>query len=471
MIDTTQPGEPGWWLNRLLKRLNDRRSHYDELEGYYDGTNAIPVSSSKGVSDAYKRLMSVSRTNYAELVVEAVRERMQPIGFRTGVAGDELGDKEAWRVWQANSLDADCSLVHAASLSMGLGFVIVGPVDPEIEAPLITPEDPREVVVETDPRRRRKVVAALKAYRDDAASTDVAFLYLPDQVWRAERQALTEETGSFEFTADAWDWTAATRLPGAPPVVPFPNRPKLGQMVTRGEFETQRPILDRINYTILQRVEIATLQAFRQRAVKGVPVRDENGQEIDYDDIFDMEPGAVWVLPETAELWESGQVNLDPIRNSVKDDVQALAAVTRTPLYYLTSDAQNGSAEGASLSREGLLFKAKDRIIEASEAWEQVMAHAFRFANDTERAKRSAMEVIWAKPERMSLAQKADAATKGLTGGLNVRKVREDVWGFTPQEIEEMERQDRMEALRQQGAELAGQVIRETGADGVAEAG
>jgi hypothetical protein len=457
-IDTQTPRSEGWWLNRLLKKLAEKSATYDLLDSYYDGRNVIPVHANKSVSQAYQRLMAVSRSNFAELVVEATRERIIPTGFHTGAAGDALGDKEAWRIYQGNSLDADSSLVHTASLSLGMSYVIVGPVDPDLGVPLITPEDPREVVVETDPRRRRRVLAGLKVFRDDVDSTDRAYLYLPGKVHRAVRQASTGDTAT-SLDVSGWEWEGSDDYDGGPPVVPFPNRPKVGQQITRGEFETHLPILDRINYTILQRVEIATLQAFRQRALKGGPTHDEAGQEIDYDDIFEAAPGAIWHIPEAAELWESGQVDLGPLRLSIRDDIQDLAAVTRTPLFYLTPEAANGSAEGASLAREGLLFKVRDRLVELGEAWEQVMSLAFRFAGDETRANRAAMEIMWASPERRSLQAKADAGTKALSGGLNLRKVREEVWGFTPTEIEKLEAQDVIEALHNQGAALVDQVV------------
>ena len=77
-----------------------------------------------------------------------------------------------------------------ASLALGLSYVIVGPVDPDLGVPLITPEDPREVVVETDPRQRRKVLAGLKVFRDDVEGVDKAYLYLPGEVHRAVRQSV-----------------------------------------------------------------------------------------------------------------------------------------------------------------------------------------------------------------------------------------------------------------------------------------
>jgi hypothetical protein len=202
------------------------------------------------------------------------------------------------------------------------------------------------------------------------------------------------------------------------------------------------------------RLEIGTLQAFRQRAVKGVPAKDEAGNEINYDDIFALDPGALWVLPATAELWESGTVDLGPIRAAIRDDVQDLAATTRTPLFYLTAEATNGSAEGASLAREGLVFKTGDRIVQAGEALEQVMSLAFLFAGDIERASRADMEVLWAPPERYSLAERYDAASKAQAAGVPWRTVMTDVLQFSPQQVERMEAERATDALLNPPAEV-----------------
>lgn len=441
-IDATTPRSPGWWLKRLLKKLGENQDRYNRLDSYYRGENGIPAHANKSVREAYRRLMAMSRTNFAELVVEPVRERMVPAGFRTGADGDELGDAEAWRIWQGNALDADSSLVHRASLALSLSHVIVGPVDPDIGVPVITPEDPREVVVETDPVRRRKVVAALKVFTDDTEGVQRAYLYLPGAVLKAARPKPSTGTMRWDLDRFEWDGTAQPLPANVVPVVPFPNRSSLGGGAV-GEFEPHLPILDRINYTILNRLEIATLQAFKQRALKGdLPDVDEDGNEIDYDHIFESGPDALWRLPRDVDIWESGQVDLGPIRAAIRDDIQDLAAVTRTPLFYLTPDAANGSAEGAALMREGLVFKTQDRIVQASESWEQVMSLAFRFAGDDERADRADMEVLWASPERRSLAERADAASKATDLPWGTRM--SEIWQFSPQQIERM-RAERIE--------------------------
>ncbi|MGI8711089.1 MAG: phage portal protein, partial [Acidimicrobiales bacterium] len=192
-----------------------------------------------------------------------------------------------------------------------------------------------------------------------------------------------------------------------------------------------------INVMLLQRVTIAMMQAFRQRAIKGIPVADAEGREVDYSNVFAADPGALWQLPDDAEIWESGQVDLTPILESVKADVRDLAAVTKVPMFYLFPDAANGSAEGASLQREGLVFKVADRIEQTSESWERVMSLAFGFAGDRERASLVDMETLWQPPERFSLAERYDANSKATDVPWRTRM--SDILQFSPQQVARME--------------------------------
>ena len=437
MIENPAPETEDWWLLRLLGKLRKRNDHLNRLQEYVDGTQGVPLNANRATREAYRRLARMAGTNYAELIVEAVRERMTPTGFRTGAEGDELGDREAWRIWQANSLDADHSIIDRTALSLGVAYAIVGPIDAELEAPLITAEDPRQVITDQDPARRRSVLAGLKTYADDIAAEDVAYLYLPGRVLQARRRRGAE---GFPAADSEWEWSSdeSTGV-DVVPVVPFILRPSTVAGVGQAEFERHTQILDRINYTMLNRLEAMTMQAFRQRAIKGLPLTDSTGADIDYDDVFSADPGALWQLPATAEMWESGLIDLTPILESIKADARDLAAVTRTPMTYLFPDAAGQSAEGAALAREGLVFKTQDRIAQASESYETVMALAFAFAGDTVRARRSDMEVLWSPPERFSLAERADAAVKASSAGVPWRTVMADIFQFSPQQIDRME--------------------------------
>lgn len=468
MVNADTPNSPGWWLTRLLKRLGENRTRVDRLAAYYAGDAALPALSSKSAREAYVRLMSIARTNFAELVVEAVRERMMPVGFRTGAEGDQNGDDEAWRIWQANGLDADAALIFRTQLALADAFVIVGGVDPDIEVPLITVEDPRQVIVEEDPVRRRRRRAALKVFTDDVEGVDVAHLFLPGFVFKAFRTH-APDTGQSFWDATGWEWRTDTpeRLPQpVVPVVRFANRPDMFGAST-GEFEPHLPLLDRINYGVLSRLEIATLQAFRQRAIEGdLPEHDPEGNIIDYDDIFAADPGALWRLPNGVKIWESGQIDLGPLREAVKDDVRDLSAVTRTPMYLFTPDAASGSAEGASLLREGLNFKALDRIAQASESLEEVLSLAFLFAGDDERASRRDMEVLWRPPALFSLSERADAAVKASSSGVPWRTVMADIWQFSPQAIDRLEGERAAELVEAQAAGTMAALVSGTTATG-----
>lgn len=448
MIDLTTPH--GVLLKSLADELSGRRERMDLLESYYRGVNGVPVHANKVVSDAYRRLMGVARLNLARLTVEATRERMQILGVRTSVDDSELGDTEAWRIWQANSLDADHMLIDRATLSMSRAFAMVGAVDPEIGAPVITVEDPRQVIVRHHPARRRKVMSGLKVYVDGDFDRAV-FFPEPGWVLKAHRKRNSTDVGARVTQLDmgGWDWTREPeRLPfPVVPIVEFANLAGLGSQ-PEGEFEAHLAALDRVTFVVLNRLELLTLQAFRQRAIKGLPLRDpRSGEEIDYSGDFLAGPGELWQLPETAEIWESGAVDLSSVLQTEKQDIITYAGATATPLSYLFPDSDGGSAEGAALKRESATFKAIDRMAQQGESYEHLMSLAFLFAGDPNRARRGSIEIIWAAAERYTLAQKAEAAAKYAAAGVPLQTIGQTVLQMTPPEIRRMMAEHATESL------------------------
>jgi len=189
---------------------------------------------------------------------------------------------------------------------------------------------------------------------------------------------------------------------------------------------------------ILQRLIIATTAAFKQKWVKGdFPTQDPDGNEIDYNGLFEAGPGAMWILPPDAELGELDQSSMQDIINAVRADIQDFAAVTRTPMHYLSPDGANQSAEGASLSREGLVFKTEDRMARATVGWSKVMSLMFKWMGDTERSNLLDLEPLWKPAERYSLSERADANTKFQDLPFNSRMKL--VGQFSPAEIAEMD--------------------------------
>jgi hypothetical protein len=187
--------------------------------------------------EAYKRLQRVARTNFGALVAETVLERLKVIGFRAGADATEETDKEAWRWWQANGLDADSGLVHRAAVIMSRAYVIVGEDPDEPGQPLVTMEDPRQVIHESAPTNRRKVTAALKTWWDEVEGVHFAVLYLPEEIryFRSAQGVTQQTTPSDLWRATSWevddseypDGAADNPLAPDVPVTPFTNRPKI----------------------------------------------------------------------------------------------------------------------------------------------------------------------------------------------------------------------------------------------------
>lgn len=485
MIYTDVPYSPGWYLKTLLNKLGDkqRRGRLQLLDDHRRGKAPLPRGA-ENAREAFEAFCRLARSNFAELIVSAIAERMRPVGFRTTGDADVTGDPQIGSLWKRAGLSVISGDVHHAMLALSESYVIVGEVDDEIDSAVVTYEDPTLMIGMPDPWRPRRLVAAVKVKHDEADDVDRVYLYLdgsvlgpgrPAQILVASRRARGQMGPVHGFDAREWSWDekrsgvlAHDRIP----VVQFRNKDQLG------EYEPHLDLIDRINHQILQRMTVAVMQAFRQRAVKGLPLRYPSdfpdpalaGKDIDYSGVFASDPAAIWQLPDTAEMWESGTVDLRPLVEGVAADVQHLASVTRTPLHLMMPAGDNQSAEGANLQREGLTFKAKDRINRTSDRWTQVVGLMLLQAGVTDRQALARMETIWASPELLSLAERADAASKAKDD-IPVRSRLTHIWQFSPDVVDQMmaERADEI-LLAQQVAVATAMAAQATSPTGLAVA-
>lgn len=439
-INVDEKDSPGWWMVKLTDKLVGRQERLQKLAKYHDGDPPLPEGADAAKS-AYQAFQKKARTNFAELIVGAVRERCSVRSIRTSADNSVKGDATAWQIWKDNGLDVEFADVLENMLALGDAYTITG-YDDETQKPIITGEDPRQVVTIHNPARQSEVRGALKMFHDPEEGRDYAYLYLPGIRYVAFVDN-DKADASPAFDPETWAWDedsggdAGEVIPGeVVPVVRYRNRRGIGV------FETHIDVLDRINHMLLQRMVIATMQAFRQRAIfvddKDMPELDEEGNEIDYDAILSADPGTVWKLPLTAKLWESGQVDLQGILSGIKDDVHHLAAVTRTPVSMLSPESANQSATGATMVKEGLIFKCEDVITRATAALAQTFSYAFLFAGDEKRSDKAGIEIEWYPTERYSLAEKYDAASKAVSANEPEESIWSGVLQKNPEQIEQM---------------------------------
>lgn len=443
------PGSDEWWMARLSKKIGDDLRTVSLLDDWMDGKPPLPYPDK--LTPAFHRLQQLARLNLAELIVAAMLHRMQPLACRTSVDQDSDGDDVVRDVWENSSAQDAFAQAMEWMLVARRGALMVGRSDPsDPDSPVrITAEHPSQYAWEPDPANPGLALAALKIYRDDPNDRDVAVLYRPDRIRVAYHQGPTmlpkRNAPAWRIMPTVWELEdeAYENTLGEVPVYEMENRRGLG------EFERHLPTLERINHTVLQRMVLIAMQAFRQRALKGAPRHDKDGKEIDYDEIFEADPGSMWVLPAAVDMWESGQADFTPVLSSIKDDMIALAAASMTPLHMIHPAASEGSAEGAATQREAVIFKIESTSRRADTAIRRATSAALRLSGHAERAGVEKLKIVWANPRRSSLTERAESARGAKEAGVPFELRMEKFAELTPAEVAEAKRQRKTELLEQ----------------------
>lgn len=462
-IDITTPDSPGWWIKRCSDKLAGRRDLLVDLYARYEGDAVLP-SSLRGAPDTAQRFYRTSRTTFAEMVVKAVLYRLRVAYILTAQDSGETGDAGAWQHWRRAGMVQASKDAMRNALIAGDGYLMAAMRN---GVPVVTAEDPRQTVTIHDPVFQSEILAMGKFFHDPVAGADFAYLLRPGRVFVATQKRKSRLDKPVVRFTSGWEWSAAhggaegAPLPsGFEAVVPgFRLRNDEGV----GEFKRHRDLFDRIDHLVLQGMVIATMQAFRQRAIKvdeqDMPDRDEEtGERIDYDDVFSSDPAALWKLPLTAEMWESGAVDTTPILTFVTKELEKAAAVTFTSLSVFTPEGANQSAQGASLVREGQTFKVKDRQDRFGDVFTDVAALIFRMAGAAEAAEAEKIRIGWAPSEWYGLTEKAAAAAQAKAAGVPWRTIMRDVMQYDPEQIQRMET-ERMDDVALFPVEAAGGAV------------
>lgn len=426
-------------LKRYSDVLNARAEQAAVLDRYRVGEFPLPpLVQDTGLTNAYRSLMALSGSNWPGLIVDAVAERLEVRGVRFG---DKAADDEVWELWQRNGLDAQSSMFHDSVLTTGRGYAIVwgdGSSDPQ---PVVTLEHASMCVVEYEPGSRRRR-GALRRWKD--GKKWFANLYRPDGIYKFSAASddvpdRAEQWGKREVTGE--DWPLANPLEEVPVVEFAVNRSLMPAAfgTGRGEFADNLRHIDRINYKVFSGLVALTWSGFPLRYMIGDPIvyeKDDDGN----DDITKPVPPIKALASSIVQLENPnakvGQLPEADVTNySPEMDIQHLAALTKTPPYYLLGEMVNISADTIRAADAGLISKARRHHRDLGESWEDVDRLMLKVKNPQDpRANDHSAETIWKDPEFRSLAERADAAVK-LKDTLAPKVIMQYVLGMTPQEI------------------------------------
>lgn len=466
----TIQGSPEWWLNHLLLKFNARDHTYD-LQGllidggnewrqptyfrtrkerlnllwsYYIGRPPLPRAGQRA-RETFREVLRTARANYAAKAIQPIVDRMDLLGVRTGVTDGVEGDEVAKRIMEYSNFAASLKdgLTYTFTMSESYLMVVPAAANSPDRTPLITAQDPRTCIGEQDPENPNQLRAGLKLGYDVLGNKVTARLFIDGKMFTAS--CVGSDTWALaSYGATAFDWDGdpvdLPELAAVDATVPMIQLPNARGM---GEFEPHIDVLDRINDGIMNRLKIVAYQGAKQRAIIGdledaTVDEDSPHEEIDFDELFEAAPDALWRVPAGTSFWESNPSDISGILAAVRDDVKEFAAMTDTPLHLITPDAANQSAEGASLMREGLVFKVKDRRARMNPRLVLLFKMAFAFAGEADRTNN--IELLWGPVESFSLTEKSNAVaqTKGV---LSRKRQLQDVMEMTPDQIEQNEQE------------------------------
>jgi hypothetical protein len=438
----------------LENELMRRRPEIRRNTAYYRGKQPLTFASDqfrKFHGDRYRNFAD----NWTQIVADSPVERLTVNGLLP--AGETEADKELWRIWQENGLDADSQLGFLGSVTSARSFVLVWGNPDDEDTPEVTFEDASQCIVAYVPGSRRRRRAALKRWDDGGRA--FATLYLPDQVWKFERSLMGPSTQSPQMQAvdeelASWDLRDEESLGepnpqpnpmGVVPMVELPNRPTLVDEPI-SDVAGVTSMQDAVNLLWAQLFTASDYASFPQRIVLGaevpeIPVLDDSGKIVGSRPV-DMERFAVdrvmFFTGDDVKVTEWTATNLEAYTKVIEVAVGHIAAQTRTPQHYLIGKMANLSGDALLAAETGLVKRVEEKQIWFGQAIREVGRLICLARGERDKAKAmSAGRVVWADAESRSQAQMADALTKLRQIGFPFEWLAAR-FGLTPTEVADL---------------------------------
>lgn len=455
-----------WWLERLTKALAKRQRRFELLDAYYRGTQSLTKLASKSwrESELAGMFPDYLSANHAKLIVNAAAHRLVVLGFR--LPGAFRADTEAARIWHANEMDAESDKAHTESLVKGECPVLVEPNPRDASTPIITAQDPSQVIVWHAAGDSRIRLAAMKTWWDDDARRRLYILYLPERIeyWQDRQPSQMDRWMNTLFASEPAQWERRLGPSGRAvdanplnevPVVVLSNDPRL-----LGSPEAEHePVLSRIdhyNKTLMDMAVTSHELAYPQRYGIGVEV-DEGEVVVDATGAAAVAPRPVaqtgqtrWITTSSpdASFGEFAAATLDQYVKKL-DQIRAdIATDTFTPYHFLLNMPSSVPPSGESITaaESALVDKCEGHQRDKGAGWRTAMRLAFLIAGDRDRA--TAMRVggqaIWKDPQRRTESQHVDALSKLAAAPIGVPRMA--IWEMIPASPADIDRWLEMEA-------------------------
>ena len=435
----------------IQQQAEDRREDYDLTRRYYGGEHDTAVT------DRLKKFLPprlAFRDNFMNVVVDSLAERLRVIGFH---ADDEEFGEWAWDMWRKNRMDYAQVVVHTEAVMLGDSYLLCD-WDAKNERPRWSHQMPEMIIPHYDevtgsidwvskkwiqhPRIGEDPETRLNLYYADRVEKYVA----RGGVW-ARHQDEEDE---------AWPvlWLDKAGEPLGVPIVHFRNRP-MGADFGQSEIINVIPMQDLLNKSLIDLTMILDTLAFPQRYTLNIA---HNASRLE------IMPGSV---AEFHSEYDGGQVgqwtaaSVEGPLKAIESLVQHIAGTTRTPQHLFQIAGGVPSGEALKTAESGLVNKAKQRMVNFGNSWEDCMMMAVRIQAACGTAVIGADEVMiettWDDPETRNEQSHMEVLKAKAELGVTKHQIYREM-GYSQEQIDQMDMDG--EADRRAETNIGAEILR-----------
>jgi hypothetical protein len=439
------------WASWLSRCHDSELGQLKQLNNYYEGEQPLKYLHPELQRELGEQLTQLI-INWPRLVVDACEERLDVEGFRLPDA--EEGDKEMWRIWQANGMDVKSQQAHVDAMVMKRSFLVVGSNAKDADTPLVTAESPLQMYADFDPATR-EVRAALKRYNDIDPLTGVLL---------ARHATLYRPNATIHFDSGApGTWTVTDRDDhgvGEPLVVVLANRPRLLLPGGVSELADVLPISDAACKIATDMMVGSEFHAMPRRWALGFDKDDFTDKDGNPLSVWSRLAGRIWATGRTrkndgAEVGQFPESDLKNFHSTIELLARIVASLGALPPNYLGLTADDAASADAIRSREARLVKRAERKHRPlGDGYERMNRLIARVRDGVSDPSLQQLETMWRDPATPTYAQLADATVKLHVAGLLPTEQAWETLGYTTVQRQRMRRMLDDEATRLTAADL-----------------
>jgi len=390
------------------------RDKYLKAEAYYGGDQPEVFQSQRWMR-VFRFEGTDFRFNFTKTVVDSVLNRLD---INQVQATTDEANSYIDKIWNQTDLRIDINEIHKSALVYGDCFAIVWPdMDGNLAIDYNSPKTTAVFYDEENPRIK-KFAAKLWQIETDNAKIIKLNLYYPDRIekyeGRGDLEILTHapQLVLTETVANPWNYC---------PVFHFRTHKPYGSPEHLDAYGPQ----DAINKLISTHMYTVDYQGAPQRYALS-----NGGQTAELDDFsaddtarenigaLQNGPGQLWYLQGVQAVGQFPAADPETFTKPVLEFVNAMAAITSTPLHFFMKGSYIPSGEALRVAEAPLTKKVLNRQLSFGSTWRDLFKFMLRVEGIS-----ADVEIDWQNPETIDTVDQWDIAVRKKSVGMPLEQI------------------------------------------------